>query len=104
HKMEATPEARQRWHAYQSHDLGIAHPTEPHRFTRSELSEYLREAWPDIDPRRARLAFDFEGTAREIVADLAGESPTGYWLADLVDQWAESELKKTLGGSQLSLI
>jgi len=99
-----TAEARARWTAYQAHDLGIRNPTEPHRFTRSELSEYLREAWPDIDTRRARLAFDFDGTAREIVADLAGESPTGYWLADLVDDWCEAELQKTLGGSQLSLI
>lgn len=102
--MEATAEARARWHAYQAHDLGIAQPTEPHRFTRAELAEYLREAWPEIDTRRARLAFDFDGTAREIIQDLAGESPTGYWLADLIDQWAEAELQKTLGGSQLSLI
>lgn len=103
--MEATAEARARWHQYQAHDLGIRNPTEPIRFTRSELSEYLREAWPDIDPRRARLAFDFEGHGRETEIDLTGEAaPTGYFLADLVDDWAEAELQKTLGGSQLSLI
>lgn len=97
-------EARARWRAYQTTDLGIRNPTEPHRLNRSELAEYLREAWPDIDTRRARLAFEHQGTAQEIQADLAGQSPTGYWLADQVDDWCEAELARTLGGSQLSLI
>lgn len=103
--MTPTAEARARWRAYQSHDLGIRNPAEPHRLTRTELAEYLREAWPDIDTRRARLALDFEGQGRETEIDLTGEAtPTGYFLADLVDQWAEAELQKTFGGSQLSLI
>jgi hypothetical protein len=96
--------ARIRWRHYQAHDLGIRNPTEPVRLDRRELAEYLREAWPEIDQRRARLAFEFEGHAQEIVADLAGQSPTGYFLADQVDEWCEAELERTLGGTQLSLI
>lgn len=95
--------ARIRWRAYLAEISPHAEPSEPVRFTRPELAEYLRHAWPELDRNRARLMFDFEGRAKGIVQDLAGQSPTGFWLADQVDEAAAAELERELGGLQTAL-
>lgn len=95
--------ARIRWRAYLAEIAPHAEPAEPIRFTRPELAEYLRHAWPELPTNRARLMFDFEGKAKEIITDLAGQSPTGYWLADQVDDEAAAELERELGGLQTAL-
>jgi hypothetical protein len=103
--MTPTALARIRWRAYLADLAPHAEPTEPERLDRSELHEYLDIAWPELglDRRKARLVFEYQGTARETESDLAGERHTGYWLAEAVDRWAEAELERQLGGVQTAL-